>query len=126
MTITLQDEIDIVRGDVLAKPTERPEVADQFAAHLIWMDQDPLVPARKYVVRIGTQTIASASVTAIKYRIDVNTREHLAATTPSLNEIAFCNFATVLPVAFDPYEVNRRTGAFIVIDRYTNRTVAPA
>lgn len=123
VTITLQDEIDIVRGDVLAKPTERPEVADQFAAHLIWMDQDPLVPARNYVVRIGTQTITSASVTAIKYRIDVNTREHLAATTLRLNEIAFCNFATALPVAFDPYEANPRTGAFIVIDRYTNRTV---
>ena len=123
VTITLQDEIDIVRGDILAKPTERPEVADQFAAHLIWMDQDPLVPARNYVVRIGTQTITAASVTAIKYRIDVNTREHLAATTLGLNEIAFCNFATALPVAFDPYEANRRTGAFIVIDRYTNRTV---
>jgi bifunctional enzyme CysN/CysC len=123
VTITLQDEIDIVRGDILARPTERPEVADQFAAHLIWMDQDPLVPARNYVVRIGTQTIISASVTAIKYRIDVNTREHLAATTLGLNEIAFCNFATALPIAFDPYEANRRTGAFIVIDRYTNRTV---
>ncbi|WP_426419449.1 sulfate adenylyltransferase subunit CysN [Bradyrhizobium genosp. A] len=123
VTITLQDEIDIVGGDILAKPTERPEVADQFAAHLIWMNQDPLVPARNYVVRIGTQTITSASVTAIKYRIDVNTREHLAATTLGLNEIAFCNFATALPVAFDPYEANRRTGAFIVIDRYTNRTV---
>lgn len=123
VTITLQDEIDIVRGDILAKPTERPEVADQFAAHLIWMDQDPLVPARNYIVRIGTQTITSASVTAIKYRIDVNTREHLAATTLGLNEIAFCNFAMALPVAFDPYEANRRTGAFIVIDRYTNRTV---
>lgn len=123
VTITLQDEIDIVRGDILAKPNERPEVADQFAAHLIWMDRDPLVPARNYVVRIGTQTITSASVTAIKYRIDVNTREHLAATTLGLNEIAFCNFATALPVAFDPYEANRRTGAFIVIDRYTNRTV---
>lgn len=123
VTITLQDEIDIVRGDILAKPTERPEVADQFAAHLIWMDQDPLMPARNYIVRIGTQTITSASVTAIKYRIDVNTREHLAATTLGLNEIAFCNFALALPVAFDPYEANRRTGAFIVIDRYTNRTV---
>ncbi|MCP3384650.1 sulfate adenylyltransferase subunit CysN [Bradyrhizobium sp. CCGUVB4N] len=123
VTITLQDEIDIVRGDILAKPTERPEVADQFAAHLIWMDQDLLVPARNYVVRIVNQTITSASITAIKYRIDVNTREHLAATTLGLNEIAFCNFATALPVAFDPYEANRRTGAFIVIDRYTNRTV---
>lgn len=123
VTITLQDEIDIVRGDILAKPTERPEVADQFAAHLIWMDQDPLLPARNYIVRIGTQTVTSASVTAIKYRIDVNTREHLAASTLGLNEIAFCNFAMALPVAFDPYEANRRTGAFIVIDRYTNRTV---
>ena len=123
VTITLEDEIDIVRGDILAKPTERAEVADQFAAHLIWMDQDPLVPARNYIVRLGTQTVTSTSVTAIKYRIDVNTREHLAAATLGLNEIAFCNFAMALPVAFDPYEANRRTGAFIVIDRYTNRTV---
>lgn len=84
------------------------------------MDQDPLVPARKYVVRIGTQTIASASVTAIKYRIDVNTREHLAATAQPERD---CVLQFRHPVAFDPYEANRRTGAFIVIDRYTNRTV---
>ena len=123
VTITLQDEIDISRGDILARPTERPDVADQFAAHLIWMDQEPLVPGRNYVIRIGTQTVMSGSVTVIKYRIDVNTREHLAATNLGLNEIAFCNFATALPVAFDPYEANHKTGAFIVIDRYTNRTV---
>ncbi|MBR0904606.1 sulfate adenylyltransferase subunit CysN [Bradyrhizobium liaoningense] len=121
ITITLQDEIDIVRGDILAKPAERPEVADQFAAHLIWMDQDALVPSRNYLIRIGTQ-FTSASVTAIKYRVDVNTREHLAATTLKLNEIAFCNFSTALPITCEPYEANRRTGAFIVIDRYTNRT----
>lgn len=123
VTITLQDEIDISRGDILARPTERPDVADQFAAHLIWMDQEPLVPGRNYVIRIGTQTVMSGSVTVIKYRIDVNTREHLAASNLGLNEIAFCNLATALPVAFDPYEANHKTGAFIVIDRYTNRTV---
>jgi bifunctional enzyme CysN/CysC len=123
VTITLEDEIDVGRGDILAKPTERPDVADQFAAHLIWMDQDALVPGRNYIFRIGTQSVASGSITAIKYRIDVNTREHLAASTLALNEIGFCNFVTTLPVAFDSYETNRKTGSFVVIDRYTNRTV---
>ncbi|MFB6452217.1 sulfate adenylyltransferase subunit CysN [Bradyrhizobium tunisiense] len=123
VTITLTDEIDIGRGDIIAKPTERPEVADQFAAHLIWMDQEPMVPGRSYAFRIGTQSIASGSITAMKYRIDVNTGAHVAARTLSLNEIGFCNIATVLPAAFDAYEANRRTGSFIVIDRDTNRTV---
>ena len=123
VTITLADEIDIGRGDMLARPAERPEVADQFAAHVIWMDQDALVPGRSYVLRIGTQSAVSASVTTIKYKIDVNTREHLATHTLALNEIGFCNLATALPVSFDAYEANRRTGSFIVIDRYTNRTV---
>ena len=123
VTITLEDEIDVGRGDILAKPAERPDVADQFAAHLIWMDQDALVPGRNYIFRIGTQSMASGSITAIKHRIDVNTREHLAATRLALNEIGFCNLSTTLPVAFDPYETNRKTGSFVVIDRYTNRTV---
>ncbi len=123
VTLTLDDEIDIGRGDILAKPTERPEVADQFAAHVIWMDQEAMVPGRSYAFRIGTQSIASGSITAIKYKIDVNTGAHLAARTLILNEIGFCNVAVALPVAFDAYEVNRRTGSFIVIDRYTNRTV---
>ena len=123
VTLTLADEIDIGRGDILAKPTERPEVADQFAAHVIWMDQEAMVPGRSYAFRIGTQSIASGSITAIKYKIDVNTGAHLAARTLILNEIGFCNVAVALPVAFDAYEVNRRTGSFIVIDRYTNRTV---
>ncbi|WP_024520601.1 sulfate adenylyltransferase subunit CysN [Bradyrhizobium sp. Tv2a-2] len=123
VTITLHDEIDVSRGDMLARPTERPEIADQFAAHLIWMDQEAMAPGRSYALRIGTQSIASASITAIKHKIDVNTREHLAATTLGLNEIGFCNVATALPVSFDAYEANRRTGSFIVVDRYTNRTV---
>ncbi|WP_342723602.1 sulfate adenylyltransferase subunit CysN [Bradyrhizobium sp. B097] len=123
ITITLEDEIDIGRGDLLARPTERPELANQFAAHLIWMDDDPLVVGRNYILRIGSQTTAG-SITAIKHRIDVNTRKHLTARTLSLNEIGFCNVSTALPAAFDPYEVNRKTGSFIVIDRYTNGTVA--
>jgi bifunctional enzyme CysN/CysC len=123
VTITLADDIDVGRGDMLAPPTERPDVADQFAAHLIWMDQDALLPGRSYILRIGTRSGIPASVTSIKYKIDVNTREHLAAHRLALNEIGFCNVATALPVSFDSYETNRRTGAFIVIDRYTNRTV---
>ncbi|MGY8681527.1 sulfate adenylyltransferase subunit CysN [Bradyrhizobium sp. UFLA05-153] len=124
VTIALEDEIDISRGDVLAGPTQRPEVADQFAAHLIWMDEEPMMPGRSYAFRIGTQSIASGNVTRIKYKIDVNTREPpLAAATLGLNDIGFCHVATTRPVSFDPYHVNRRTGSFIVIDRYTNRTV---
>lgn len=123
VTVTLADEVDVGRGDILAKPTERPYVADQFAAHVIWMDEDALVPGRSYAFRIGTQSIAAGSFTAIKYKIDVNTREHLAAPTLGLNEIGFCNIATARPISFDPYEHNRRTGSFIVIDRYSNRTV---
>lgn len=123
VTITLTDEIDIGRGDVIAKPTERPEVADQFAAHVIWMDQEDMVPGRSYAFRIGTQSIASGSITAMKYRIDVSTGAHVAARSLRLNEIGFCKIATVLPVTFDAYEANRRTGSFIVIDRDTNQTV---
>jgi bifunctional enzyme CysN/CysC len=123
VTITLADEIDIGRGDILTRPTERPEVADQFAAHLLWMDEEPLVPGRRYALRIGTQLIPSGSVTAIKYKINVNTREHLATRTLGLNEIGFCNVSLVRPAAFDPYNANRLTGAFILIDRYTRRTV---
>jgi bifunctional enzyme CysN/CysC len=98
-------------------------VADQFAASLIWMDDEPLMPGRSYVFKIATQSIESGSVTSIKYKIDVNTQEHLATSTLSLNEIGFCNIAIARPAAFDPYNANRRTGSFIVIDRYTTRTV---
>ncbi|WP_439361883.1 sulfate adenylyltransferase subunit CysN [Bradyrhizobium sp. DASA03007] len=122
VTITLEDEIDIGRGDILSRPDDRPKVADQFAAYVIWMDEEPLAPGRNYVLRIGSQTM-SGSITAIRHRIDVNTSEHLAAGTLSLNEIAFCDVATAVPAVFDPYDVNRKTGSFIVIDRYTNRTV---
>ncbi len=122
VTITLADELDIGRGDVLAAAKSRPEVSDQFAAHVIWMSDDALLPGRSYLGRIGTKTVP-LSVTAVKYKLDVNTGNHLAAAKLELNDIAFCNLSTALPVAFDAYEQNRKTGAFIIIDRVTNRTV---
>ncbi|WP_230646830.1 sulfate adenylyltransferase subunit CysN [Bradyrhizobium sp. Leaf401] len=122
VTITLTDEIDVGRGDVLASPASCPEVSDQFSAHVIWMGDHALVPGRSYLARIGTQT-TSVSVTSIKYKIDINTREHLATNILSLNDIGVCNLATGVTVAFDPYRENRKTGCFIIIDRFTNQTV---
>jgi bifunctional enzyme CysN/CysC len=122
VTLTLEDDIDVGRGDMLTRPGERPELADQFAAHLVWMEDEPLVPGRSYLLRAGTQTV-SASVTTIKHKVDVDTGEHLAATTLGLNDIGFCNLATSQPLAFDAYKQNRRTGSFILIDRYNHRTV---
>jgi bifunctional enzyme CysN/CysC len=122
ITITLTDEIDLARGDMLVGEALRPEVSDQFAAHVIWMSDQPLMPGRSYLGRIGTRTTA-ITVTGIKYKIDANTREHLAAPTLGLNDIGVCNLATGTPVAFDPYRQNRKTGCFIIIDRTTNQTV---
>jgi len=122
ITITLADEIDIARGDLLVSPTSRPEVSDQFAAHIIWMSDHALMPGRSYLARIGTK-ITPITVTGIKHKIDINTREHLAAHTLELNDIAFCNMSTGTPVAFDPYLQNRKTGSFILIDRLTNDTL---
>jgi bifunctional enzyme CysN/CysC len=122
VTVTLTDDIDVARGDLLADPKARPEVSDQFAAHLIWMGDEALLPGRSYLARIGPRT-TPITVTAIKYKLAVNTGERLAAATLALNDIAFCNFSTDTPVAFDPYEQNRRTGSFIIIDRLTNHTV---
>ena len=122
ITITLSNEIDIARGDLLVSPMFRPEVSDQFAAHIIWMNDHALMQGRSYFARIGTRT-TPITVTGIKYKIDVNTREHLAAQTLGLNDIGFCNLSTGAPVAFDPYKQNRRTGSFIVIDRLTNHTL---
>ena len=122
VTLTLADEVDVARGDVLAHPTTRPEVSDQFAAQLLWMNEAPMLQGRSYLMRTGTSTVP-ASVTALKHRVDVNTLEPRGGRTLGLNEIAVCNLSTVLPIAFDPYIENRRTGAFILIDRATNATV---
>jgi bifunctional enzyme CysN/CysC len=121
VTLTLDKEIDIARGDLLADSRDQPDSVDQFAAHVIWMSEQPLVPGRSYLIKIGTRTVP-ATVTALKHRIDVNTMAQLADKTLGLNEIGFCNLSTAMPVAFDPYAVNRETGAFILIDRFTNET----
>jgi bifunctional enzyme CysN/CysC len=121
VTLTLADEIDVARGDVLADPRDPPEFVDQFAAQVIWMSEQPLVPGRSYLLKIGTRTVP-ATITALKHRIDVETLAHLADKTLGLNEIGFCNLSTAAPIAFDPYSVNRDTGAFILIDRFTNET----
>ena len=121
ITLTLADEIDVARGDVLSKPETRPEVVDQFAAHVLWMSDEAMLPGRSYLLRIGTKYVP-ARITSLKHKVDVNTLEHIAGKTLGLNEIGLCNIATATPVAFDPYEENRETGAFILVDRFTNAT----
>jgi bifunctional enzyme CysN/CysC len=123
ITLTLADEVDIARGDVLAHAQARPEVVDQFAAQILWMVEEPMLPGRSYLLRIGTCYVP-ARVTSLKHKVDVNTLEHIAAKTLALNEIGFCNLATASPVALDAYEDNRATGAFVLIDRFTHATVA--
>jgi bifunctional enzyme CysN/CysC len=123
VVIALADEIDASRGDVLAAAGDPPQVADQFGAHLLWMDSHPLFPGRSYLLKIGARTL-NAQVTEIKHKVDVNTQEHLAARRLELNEIAVCNLSFDQPVAFTSYEENRQLGGFILIDRQSNATVA--
>ncbi len=123
VTITLADEIDIARGDMLAAMRERPQVADQFAAHLVWMSNERLLPGRSYLMKINHSTL-SATVTELKHQVDVNMLSKLAAKTLALNEVGVCNLSVARPIAFDPYADNRESGAFILIDRYSNETVA--
>jgi bifunctional enzyme CysN/CysC len=123
VTLTLADEVDIARGDVLSHPDTRPEVADQFTANILWMSAESMLPGRSYLMKIGAR-ITPASITELKHRIDVNNFEKLAAKRLDLNELGFCNIATTMPVAFDAYAENREMGAFILIDRQTNETAA--
>ena len=122
VTLTLEDEIDVSRGDVLAVADSPPGVADQFQATLVWMHEDHMLPGRPYLMKIGTRTV-NASVTDLRHRVNVNTLEHTAARHLELNEIGVCNLSTDRPIAFDPYEDIRETGAFIFIDKLTNDTV---
>jgi bifunctional enzyme CysN/CysC len=121
VTLTLEDEVDVARGDILVRPAERPPVADQFAGHLLWMDEEAMLPGRSYLMRIGN-IWTPCSVTSIRHRVDVNTLEEHAARRLALNEIGFCNFSAGQAVPLDPYAENRATGAFILVDRFTNRT----
>jgi len=121
VTLTLEDEIDVARGDVICRPAERPPMADQFAAHILWMDEEALLPGRNYMMRIGNLW-TQASVTSIRHRVDVSTLEEAAARKLELNEIGFCNLSATVRVPCDAYEENRATGAFILVDRFTNQT----
>jgi bifunctional enzyme CysN/CysC len=122
VTLTLADEIDCSRGDVIGVTEAPPEAADQFETTIVWMTEEPLLPGRPYWLKIGTKTV-SATITEPKYKINVNTLEHLAAKQLELNEIGVCNISLDQVVAFDPYAENHDTGGFILIDRITNGTV---
>ncbi len=122
ITLTLDDEIDISRGDVISATTAPAEIADQFECTITWMHETPLLPGRNYLLKIGTRTV-TASVTEIKYQVNVNTLEHTAAKTLELNAIGVCNISLDRPIAFDPYAQNRDTGGFILIDRLSNNTI---
>jgi bifunctional enzyme CysN/CysC len=122
VTVTLTDEIDISRGDVLCGAESPAGAADQFEAHIVWMAEQEMLPGRPYLLKLGAQTVP-ASLSRPKYRIDVNTLEHAAATTLGLNEIGVCNLNLDRPIAFDPYAENRDLGGFILIDRLNNATV---
>ncbi|NCF74419.1 MAG: sulfate adenylyltransferase subunit CysN [Gammaproteobacteria bacterium] len=123
VTLTLTDEIDCSRGDVIATAEDAPEVADQFEATIVWMDDEPLLPGRSYWLKIGTQMV-SAHVQPPKYQVNVNNMAHLAAKTLELNGIGVAEVATDKPIVFEPYDVNREMGGFILIDKITNATIA--
>jgi bifunctional enzyme CysN/CysC len=123
VTLTLADELDISRGDVLASGQRPPQVADQFAAHVLWLGEQPLLPGRPYWLKLGTATV-SASVTEIKHKVDVNTQEPLAAKHLELNEVGYCNLHLDRAIPFEAYADNRALGGFILIDRQSNATVA--
>jgi bifunctional enzyme CysN/CysC len=121
VTLCLADEVDISRGDVLCEPTARPEVSEQFAAHVLWMMDDEMLPGRQYLLKVGTATVP-ATISELKHKVDVNTLDHFAAKTLALNEVGYVNISTSRPIAFDPYTENRDTGGFILIDRFTHAT----
>ncbi|MBZ9865462.1 sulfate adenylyltransferase subunit CysN [Mesorhizobium sp. CA15] len=122
ITLVLEDEVEVSRGNLLVSPAARPQVADQFAANIVWFDEQALLPGRSYILRTETDQV-SATVTDLKYRVNVNDFAHEAAKSLDINEVGVCNLSTRAPIAFDPFVENRTTGAFILIDRITNATV---
>jgi bifunctional enzyme CysN/CysC len=121
ITIVLEDEVEVSRGNMLVAADSRPEVSDQFAANIVWFDEHALIPGRTYLLRTETDQVV-ASVSALKHRIDVNSYSREIAKTLEMNEVGSVNISTQSPIAFDAYNDNRATGAFILIDRVTNAT----
>lgn len=123
VTLTLEDEIDISRGDVIVgEQAIEPIIADKFKAHIVWMTEKALTPGRQYIMKLATRSVPG-TVSLIHHRIDVNTMEHHDATELQLNEIGCCTVSVTAPVVFDPYKTSHGTGSFIVIDRLSNSTV---
>ena len=122
VTLVLDREVDVSRGDVLTHAGETPEFSNQFQARLVWMNEEPAYPGRSYLLKIGSQ-IVPATITDLKFRTNVNTLEQTAATKLDLNEVATVTIATDRPIAFDPYSVNAATGGFILVDRISNATL---
>lgn len=122
VTLTLTDEVDASRGDVIAAAAERPKVADQFRATLVWMHEDPMLPGRPYLMKIGAKTV-TATLAEPRHKVNINTLDELAARTLELNDIGVCNLSLDRPIVFDSYKENREMGGFILIDRLTNDTV---
>jgi bifunctional enzyme CysN/CysC len=122
VTLALNDEVDVSRGDVLSAADSPPLVANQFEATVIWMHDEPLLQGRAYLLKIGTKTV-TATVAPIKYRLNVNTLEHLPAKKLDLNDIGVCGLELSSPIAFEPYSESRVLGGFILIDRLTSHTV---
>jgi bifunctional enzyme CysN/CysC len=123
VTLTLADEVDCSRGDVIAAADAPPQVADQFKATIVWMDQNELLPGRAYWLKLGTQTV-SVTVREPEHAIDVNTLAHLSARTLKLNDIGVAEIAADRPIVFEPYADSHDLGGFILIDKVTNATVA--
>jgi bifunctional enzyme CysN/CysC len=123
VALGLDRHLDVTRGDMLVAPDHRPQVTDQFEAHLIWMSEQPLLPGREYILKVGVRTVP-ASVTTVKFRLDIDTLHHQPVHTLALNEIGVCDVATAAPVALDNFSEIHQTGCFILIDRYSNATVA--
>jgi bifunctional enzyme CysN/CysC len=123
VTLTLTDEVDCSRGDVIAAADDPPEIADQFEATVVWMADEPLLPGRPYWLKLATQ-LATATIHSPKYQVNVNTMEHLAAKTLSLNAIGIANLSTDKPLVFEAYGKSRQLGGFILIDKISNATVA--
>ena len=122
ITLTLNDEVDVSRGDLIVTTDHPPEVADQFQVKLLWLSEEPLVPGRSYWLKVHAKEV-SATVMEIKHREDINTGSHLAAKVLNLNEIAVVTISTTHPVAFEPYTVNRTLGGFVFIDKLSCATV---
>lgn len=122
VTLTLEDEIDISRGDVICKKDSPAAQSDQFQAHLLWMSEKELFPGRQYLIKTSNKTIP-ASVSNLKHRVNVNDFSKVATKTLSLNEIGVVTLSLTVPIAFDAYNENRNTGSFILIDRQSNETV---